>query len=284
MNGGMEFAEAALGVLCASDPQAKAAAAIEAAALAAAGLSSADPPGAWPVCPSRPARPARPELVPPRAAPRRRLGSPAGRAALLHAIAHIEFNAIDLAFDMALRFARQIDREGLDWRAFVLDWAEVGGEEARHFQMVDVRLREFGSFYGAMPAHDGLWQSAAATADDVLARLAIAPMLLEARGLDVTPDIIKKLRRAGDVGSVTILSMIYEEEINHVATGVRWFERICVKRCMEPAAAFQALVEARFAGGLKPPYNHDARQRAGLGEVYYAGKAGVAGMDFARQA
>lgn len=235
-------------------------------------------------CPDRPARPEKPALVAPGAVPRRRLGSLEGRIALLHAVAHIEFNAIDLAVDMALRFVPQIAREGLDWRAFAADWTAVGGEEAQHFRLVMSRLRGLGSYYGALPAHDGLWQSAAATADDVLARLAIAPLVLEARGLDVTPGMIEKLGRAGDAESTSVLSIIYREEIGHVAKGVRWFEAVCAGRGLEPASTFRTLVETRYAGVLKAPFNRSARACAGLKEAYYADQFASDGMEFAGQA
>jgi uncharacterized ferritin-like protein (DUF455 family) len=266
----LTFARAAARVLAAGDPAAKAGAAFAAAAAARTGIGDARLED-WPGCPDRPARPDHPALVPPGQVPRRRFGSLAGRVAFLHAIAHIEFNAIDLAFDMALRFAPQINREGLDWREFAGDWASVGEDEARHFEMVNERLAQLGSAYGALPAHDGLWQSAATTADDVLARLAIAPLVLEARGLDVTPAAIERLESAGDVESNAVLSTIYREEIRHVAIGVKWFEAICAARCIEPVRTFRQLVAERYAGSLKPPFNRPARQYAGLKEAYYAG-------------
>lgn len=271
MSAAADFAEAALRVLAEGEPNAKAEAARRAAEVARRGGFN-DRLDSWPTCPERPARPERPRLVAPGAVPRRGLGTLAGRTALLHALAHIEFNAIDLAFDMALRFAPQIAREGLDWRAFAADWASVGGDEARHFAMVSARLGELGSFYGALPAHDSLWQSAATTADDALARLAIAPLVLEARGLDVTPAMIINLDRVGDAASKSILSTIYEEEVGHVAIGVRWFERLCAARRVGSESTFRALVAERYAGSLKGPFNHAARGCAGLKEAYYAGQ------------
>ncbi|MEL7492171.1 MAG: ferritin-like domain-containing protein [Pseudomonadota bacterium] len=219
--------------------------------------------------PDRPARPARPPLADPAHMPRRRLSSQSGRVALLHAVAHIEFNAIDLAFDMAARFAADISAMGLDAAAFVSDWYSVGGDEARHFGLVRARLNALGADYGDLPAHDGLWEAAQSTADDVLARLAIAPMVLEARGLDVTPAMIEKLRAAGDEESAAVLQVIYEDEIGHVAAGRRWFQRVCAARGLDPQPTFQALVRDRFAGDLKPPFNKPARTQAGLPEAYY---------------
>lgn len=219
--------------------------------------------------PNQPARPARPELVPPGEVPRRRLGSPEGRAALLHAIAHIEFNAIDLAFDMTMRFCRQIGDLGLDAAAFAADWIRIGGEEARHFLMIERRLEAHESGYGAFPAHNGLWEAADKTQHDVLARLAIAPLILEARGLDVTPDMIERLRGAGDEESVSVLGVIYREEVGHVACGKRWFDAVCSVRDVNPTDAFHEMREKYFSGQLKPPFNHGAREKAGMSRAFY---------------
>ncbi|MGF1543305.1 MAG: ferritin-like domain-containing protein [Parvularculaceae bacterium] len=224
---------------------------------------------AAPAPPQRPARPTAPELRNPGDMPRRRLAGQAGRVALLHAVAHIEFNAIDLAFDMAARFAGEIDAAGLDARDFVADWFAVGDDEARHFSMIADRLAALGAAYGDLPAHDGLWRAAEDTADAALARLAVAPMVLEARGLDVTPGMIERLEAAGDVESAAALRVIYDEEVGHVATGVRWFRTLCAARALEPQRAFEDLVRARFAGALKPPFNVDARARAGLEPAMY---------------
>lgn len=185
---------ALLQVLLTADPVAKAEAAQAGASLAAAATAL---PENWPSPPDRPARPAKPELVSPGQVERRRTGSSAGRAALLHALAHIELNAIDLAFDMALRFGPALAAEGLDALAFVKNWTSVGGDEGRHFLMIGKRLSALGHAYGDFPAHDGLWKTAAGTADDVLARLATAPMALEARGLDVTQALPTSSRAPG---------------------------------------------------------------------------------------
>ncbi|MEQ8178274.1 MAG: ferritin-like domain-containing protein [Amphiplicatus sp.] len=256
----------AVAALRAAEPAEKVAAAGRAVS-ALSGLKSYAPGAAGP--PDRPARPERPLLVAPGAVPRRRLGTVAGRIALLHALAHIEFNAIDLAFDMAARFAAEVDSEGLDAAAFIADWIGVGGEEARHFGMLAARLAEMGAAYGDHPAHDGLWEAAESTRNDLLARLSVAPMALEARGLDVTPGMIERLASAGDAASADILRIIYADEVGHVAIGVRWFEAICAVRTLEPRATFRNLVAQHLSGGLKPPFNTKARAEAGFSSAYY---------------
>lgn len=215
--------------------------------------------------PDRPAWPAAPELLAPAQMPRRRKGgSERGRIAMLHALAHIEFVAIDLAVDLVGRFGGEFPR------GFVDDWLGVAADEAMHFALLDRRLRALGSHYGALPAHAGLWEAAEATADDALARLAIVPMVLEARGLDVTPATVTRFRGAGDEASAKILERIYSDEIRHVGAGTNWFEWLCDERQMEPRATWQSLVKARFRGSLKPPFNDSARRDAGLTQEYYA--------------
>src|SRR6185437_15351723 len=165
---------------------------------------------------------------------RRSGGSRAGRIALLHALAHIELNAIDLALDMLARFGRaELPRQFCD------EWLAVAAEEAEHHALLAARLAALGAAYGDLPAHDGLWQAAAATAHDPLARLAIVPLVLEARGLDVTPEMIERLDRVGDAESAAILRRIYADEIGHVATGRRWFGWLCAKRSLPPVATWQ---------------------------------------------
>jgi uncharacterized ferritin-like protein (DUF455 family) len=217
------------------------------------------------VAPTRPARPERPLLSPPRDMPKRRnFGSPAGRIALLHALAHIELNAIDLAWDIVARFSEaNLPRE------FFNDWAEVAAEEAEHFALLADRLAALGGAYGDLPAHDGLWEAAAATAQDLLARLAVVPLVLEARGLDVTSEMIRRLERTGDNDSAAILQRIYQDEIGHVAVGARWFEWLCHDRRLDPEAAFHDLVRRHFTGALKPPFNRVARDAAGFPAGYY---------------
>lgn len=266
---GLDVRAAALKVLAAPDPHEKADTARAVAVAWKEGRLNL-PGGEAVAVPERPARPERPELVAPGQVPRRRLNSQAGRFALMHAVAHIEFNAIDLAFDMVARFSAASDFDTLDRAGFISDWIGVGEDEARHFLMVEERLGELGGAYGDLPAHDGLWTAAINTADDVLARLAIAPMVLEARGLDVTPGMIGKLESAGDEDSAARLKVIYEEEVGHVAAGSRWFEALCAVRGLEPEKTFHHLVQTRFKGGLKRPFNVEARRRAGLEEPLYA--------------
>ena len=261
---------AALGVLAGASADDKPAEARRVAAAWRAGELKTPKAGDAVAVPDRPARPETPALVPPGKVKRRRLTSPAGRFALLHAVAHIEFNAIDLAFDLIARFGADPRIADMARAAFITDWIGVGDDEARHFMMVRERLGELGGDYGDLPAHDGLWSAAEATADDLAARLAIAPMVLEARGLDVTPGMIERLRGAGDPASAAPLETIYAEEIGHVACGRRWFEHVCAREGEDPQVRFQTLVSERFKGGLKPPFNAEARERAGLPEDFYA--------------
>lgn len=214
--------------------------------------------------PDRPARPAAPELLPPNRMPKRgRGGSERGRIALIHALAHIEFVAIDLAFDLVGRFGAQFPT------GFIDDWMRVGADEAMHFALLDRRLRSLGSCYGALPAHDGLWDAAIETAHDAKARLAIVPMVLEARGLDVTPATIERFEAAGDRVTARILTRIVTDEIRHVRAGTEWFESACkAARCV-PETTWQALVRTHFRGAVKPPFNDSARDSAGLTRDYY---------------
>lgn len=214
--------------------------------------------------PARPARPRKPALLAPGDMPRRRKGGEAGRIAFVHAIAHIELNAIDLAWDIVARFTQ----EDLP-TAFYDDWVGVALDEANHFAMLDARLGELGSAYGDLPAHDGLWEAAEKTADDLLARLALVPMVLEARGLDTTPKAVNDLRSAGDGETARLLGLIGGEEVPHVAAGVRWFEHLCERRGLEPFGTFHRLVADRFAGAVKPPFNRELRDAAGMDMGYY---------------
>jgi len=216
-----------------------------------------------------PARPDTPQLVPPKDVKRRRLGSPAGRGALLHAIAHIEFNAIDLAADMIARFGHHSDITEKNHSMFIGDWISVCHDEARHFSLLQTRLAELGMSYGDLPAHNGLWEAAVKTKNSFDARLAIAPMVLEARGLDVTPSMIEKLTEVGDTKSADILKLIYNEEIGHVAIGARWFQEIARNKSKNPESWFHHLVREYYKGQLKPPFNVQARTLAGLKEGYY---------------
>ena len=215
--------------------------------------------------PLRPGRPAKPELMAPKFVPRRRITQgAAGRIALLHAIAHIELNAIDLALDIAVRY--QHHRLPLD---FTIDWLSVADDEAKHFTLLANRLQEMDSFYGALPAHDGLWQAAEATAEDLLARLAISPLVLEARGLDVTPQLLEKLYNVQDKDSAAILEIIMHDEVGHVATGKRWFDYQCGMERLDPISTWQSLVGRYFHGQLKPPFNISARKAARFSAAFY---------------
>ena len=220
----------------------------------------------WPGNPPiRPARPSRPELRMPRDMPRRKAGgSIEKRVALLHALAHIELNAIDLAWDMIARFGSADLPE-----AFLDAWVKVGDEEALHFELLIARLKDLGATYGDLPAHDGLWQAAEETAHDLLARLAIVPLVLEARGLDVTPKMIADLERFGDTESAAVLKVIYRDEIGHVAIGMRWFEHVARDRGLDAQDAWQCLVRRHFKGVLKPPFNQAGRDAANMPAGFY---------------
>lgn len=224
------------------------------------GLGSlSDPP-----LPSRPGRPAAPELVRPRHVPRRSVHTLDGRIAMIHALAHIELNAIDLALDIVARFCGEPVP-----RSFFDGWMMVATDEARHFGLLSRRLEQLGSWYGAMPAHDGLWQAVEATSDDLAARLAIVPLILEARGLDVTPSLLQKLVEVGDTETAAILEVIYNDEKRHVAVGAKWFRFLCARQRVDPARRFQELVRQCFRGEIKAPFNDRARAEAGLTPTFY---------------
>ena len=209
--------------------------------------------------PARPARPPLPELLPPARMPKRRKGgSERGRIALLHALAHIEFVAIDLALDAAGRFGAEMGR------GFADDWLSVAADEAMHFSLLARRLKTLGSTYGAMPAHDGLWEAAQATAHDVAARLAVVPMVLEARALDVTPATVARFRGNGDERSARILERILDDEIRHVRFGTKHFANLCNERGVPIADEWKRLLDRYFRGSVKPPFNDSARLAAGL--------------------
>lgn len=214
--------------------------------------------------PDRPARPDRPELLAPAQMPKRKKGgSTANRIALLHALAHIEFVAIDLAVDLIGRFGAHFPC------AFVDDWMKVVADEAMHFAVLERRLAQLGAAYGDLPAHDGLWEAAEATAHDAAARLAVVPLVLEARALDVTPQTIARLEAAGDPASARLLRRIGTDEIGHVAAGVRWFEFVCRNESIEPAERWRQLVRTYFRGSIKAPFNDSARSAAGLTPDFY---------------
>ncbi|MBW8783463.1 MAG: ferritin-like domain-containing protein [Novosphingobium sp.] len=220
----------------------------------------------WEVAmPEAPARPSAPELLPPNKMPKRgRGGSERARIALWHALAHIEFVAIDLALDIAGRFGAERGPE------FVADFLAVAADEGAHFLLLERHLRTIGSHYGALPAHDGLWSSAAETAHDIAARLAIVPLVLEARGLDVTPAMRDRAEAMGDGVGARILQRILDDEIRHVACGAKHYFAVCADRHEPPETLWKTLVQTHFRGALKPPFNDSARQSAGLPRKFYA--------------
>lgn len=249
--------EAARAALMIEDPDEKCAATMQLrtdwCASALAVLQADDDPHAVIV----PGRPARPKLVAPQQLFNRRVGTPEGHAAMLHAIAHIEFNAINLALDCVHRFRSMP-------RSFHDDWIKVAAEEAYHFGLVQARLLSLGYCYGDFPAHNGLWDMACRTADDVLARMALVPRVLEARGLDATPPIADKLRSIGDHDSVGVLEIILRDEVGHVAIGDHWFRVCCLERSLDPEASYVDLIKRFNAPWPQPPLHREARLAAGF--------------------
>lgn len=243
--------DAVLDALIETDPATKCAKTAALDPARATGDGSTAPPD-----PRIPGRPARPALIHPRDVPTRGLGTAAGRAALIHAVAHIEFNAINLALDAAWRF-RALPAP------FTSDWISVAQDEARHFTLLRARLLDHGHDYGDFPAHDGLWQAAEKTAHDPLERMACVPRVLEARGLDVTPGMILRLREVGDTPTAAVLTTILEEEVRHVAIGTHWFRWLCAERALDPHLTFTSLIE-RHGMGIRPPFNEPARLAAGF--------------------
>ncbi len=242
-------------LLCEPDAKCQATAALLEAWRAGAAVVSSGADVAVPVVDA--GRPARPLLVPPQEVPLRKAGRREGHAALLHAIAHIEFNAINLALDCVYRF-RALPAD------FHEGWLVVAAEEASHFRLVRARLRALGCDYGDFPAHNGLWEMACKTADDALARMALVPRVLEARGLDATPPIMAKLRAVGDADSVAVLEIILRDEIGHVALGDRWFRVLCAERGLEPEATYLQLIDDFGAPRPRPPLHIEARRAAGF--------------------
>ncbi len=214
--------------------------------------------------PTHPARPDQPALVDPRDVPKRKPGSPAGRIALLHAVAHIELNAVDLHWDIIARFTHEPMPLG-----FYDDWVKAADEESKHFKLLSDCLEQLGSHYGALPAHAGMWRAATDTADDILGRLAVVPMVLEARGLDVTPGMIGIFRKAGIDHAVAALETIYAEEVAHVAYGSKWFHFLCGRSNSDPKPVFHDLVRRYFQPTLKPPFNEEKRAEAGIPPDFY---------------
>ncbi len=253
----MNVFEAACGCLDAASPDGKPARTFAAARAFASGELEIDDGAPAPEPIRMPGRPAKPALVHPRDLPRRGFGSIEGRAAFIHAVAHIEFNAIDLAWDAVYRF-RGMPRD------YYADWVAVANDEARHFTMLRQRLNELGHDYGDFDAHNGLWEMAEKTAHDGLARMALVPRVLEARGLDVTPGMIVKLRALGDDATADILEIILREEVAHVAAGSRWYRWHCERAGMEPHARFRELLHEYASGVLHKPFNTEARLQAGF--------------------
>lgn len=224
----------------------------------------------WPSIPDAAdvGRPGCPRLVAPRQLASRGLGSPEGRAAFLHAIAHIEFNAINLAWDAVLRFP------GMP-AAYYADWAACADDEARHFELLAARLADFGHAYGDFDAHNGLWEMAEKTAGDCLERMALVPRVLEARGLDVTPAMIGRLTQLGDGATVAILEVILREEVAHVAAGTRWFHHLCAQRGLTPQPTFIELLRRHARDVLRGPFNRPARRAAGFDDAELDALAGL---------
>lgn len=230
------------------------AAAWQQGALALTAETALPPPAALP------GRPERPELVPPLALKQRSMNTPQGRAALIHALSHIEFNAINLALDAIWRFP------GLP-EEFYTDWLRVAAEEAHHFTLLTAHLHTLGSAYGDFPAHNGLWEMAEKTQADVLARIALVPRTLEARGLDASPAVRAKLAQAGDQAAARILDTILRDEIGHVRIGNRWFAWLCERRGCEPLSTYAELARRYSAPQLHGPFNLEARRAAGFTEL-----------------
>lgn len=242
--------------LMARDPAAKCAAARELHAADASALAGKrDTPQPVPV----PGRPDQPALIHPAKLTKRGLGKPEGRAALIHAIAHIEFNAINLGLDAAYRFCAMPP-------AFYADWLRVAADESRHFELLNNRLADYGYAYGDFDAHNGLWEMAVKTAHDVMIRMALVPRVLEARGLDVTPGMITKLRQAGDDDTAAVFKIILEEEVPHVEIGTRWFRYCTEPRGLDPDKTFFSLLDEYMNGGPPGPYNIPARREARFSE------------------
>ncbi|HEV3422370.1 MAG TPA: ferritin-like domain-containing protein [Paraburkholderia sp.] len=258
----------ALEALCQRDPLAKAAVVRALYAAVLGGSSACSPAALIGEPPGLPGRPERPELVEPRKLGRRSMQSPQGRAVLLHALAHIEFNAINLALDAVWRFA------GMP-ATFYTDWLKVAAEEAHHFSLLIARLAEFGHTYGDFPAHDGLWDMCERTRGDVLARMALVPRTLEARGLDASPPIRARLQQAGDHASAAILDVILRDEIGHVLIGNRWFRHLCEQGGLDPHPTYVRLADQYHAPKLRGPFNFEARRDAGFDEAELAALAGL---------
>jgi uncharacterized ferritin-like protein (DUF455 family) len=259
----MELRAHALHLLALCDPAEKAAATLALPVADAADAAQIDP-GAH-IIPNSPlpGRPTRPALIPPMQVPRRSPFTPEGLAGLLHSVAHIEFNAINLALDAVWRFPDLP-------QAYYRDWLQVAREEAHHFTLLSEHLATLGHRYGDFDAHDGLWAMCERTAHDPLARMALVPRTLEARGLDATPPMQAKLRRAGDLRAVEILDVILRDEVGHVAIGNRWYAWLCAQQGLDPVAHYPVLAARHDAPRLRAPFNLVARRAAGFTETELA--------------
>ena len=260
---GMSLRPRALALLELSDPAAKAEKTRALFAAVQLGQVALDSQAEIATPPSLPGRPSLPRLVAATEVPRRSPFTPQGRAALIHSICHIEFNAINLALDAAWRFAGMPE-------AYYLDWLRVASEEALHFTLLREHLLTMGQDYGDFDGHDGLWQMAESTAGDIVARMALVPRTLEARGLDATPPIQAKLGRAGDARAVAILDIILRDEIGHVAIGNRWYRWLCKRDGLDAETLYPQLVARHLAPRLRPPFNLAARRAAGFSDTELA--------------
>nr|WP_314539164.1 ferritin-like domain-containing protein [uncultured Massilia sp.] len=258
-----ELRTQALLCLVETDPAAKAAGVAALVAAARVGSLAIDAAAVLVPQGDIPGRPARPELVPPRLVGRRSMATVEGRAMLVHALAHIEFNAVNLALDAVWRFP------GMP-ASYYTDWLRVAGEEAYHFELLAAHLRTLGWSYGDFAGHDSLWEMVAKTSGDVLARMALVPRTMEARGLDAIPPLRAKLAQAGDEAAARILDILLRDEVGHVEIGNRWYVHLCEQRGLEPVSTYDALTVRYKAPVLKGPFNVEARRLAGFTEAELA--------------
>lgn len=258
----MELRSWALQCLIEPDPASKVSAVAAMAEASAGGRCALDPAAALHSSGEIPGRPARPELVAPRLVGRRSMATVEGRAMLVHALAHIEFNAVNLALDAMWRFAGMPEQ-------YYLDWLRVAKEEAYHFSLLSAHLQKLGSAYGEYSAHGSLWEMVEKTTGDVMARMALVPRTLEARGLDAIPPLRAKLAQAGDEEAALILDIILRDEVGHVEIGNRWYAHMCRLRGVDPIATYDELV-VQYKATVRGPFNMEARRRAGFTEAELA--------------
>ena len=263
MTPSIDLRPSALACLLMRDPAAKMHAVDAMAQAVAGGAWRLDENAVLPDPGAIPGRPDRPELVAPRLVGRRSMVTVEGRAMLVHALAHIEFNAVNLALDALWRF------DGMP-AAYYIDWLRVSREEARHFSLLSAHLAALGYAYGDFPAHDSLWEMVEKTRCDVVARMALVPRTLEARGLDAIPPLRAKIAQAGDLAAAEILDVIFRDEIGHVEIGNRWYRHLCALRGLEPGGTYDALARQYAAPVLKGPFNIEARRQAGFTEAELA--------------